>query len=124
MTRPYPARYPQEPTAYAFGYAVADHYTGTNFGHQEERDGYATKGSYKVNLPDGRVQIVKYVADDYNGFNAEVTYEGEAYHEPAYGAKPAYHAQPYAPKPALYKPPYTPPYKPVYGAYKPGPAYA
>ena len=119
----------QEPTAYAFGYAVSDHYTGTNFGHREERDGYATKGSYKVNLPDGRVQIVSYVADDY-GYNAEVAYEGTAYHQPAYGApKPAYHPQPYAPKPSpskpAYKPAYTPAYKlGLYGSYKPGPAYA
>ncbi|XP_043219927.1 adult-specific cuticular protein ACP-20-like [Amphibalanus amphitrite] len=51
------------------------------FNKQEEADGAGNVvGSYAVNLPDGRTQIVKYVADHYNGFNAEVSYEGYAQH--------------------------------------------
>ena len=41
---------------YAFEYGVHDEYSGTNFGQNEKRDGYATSGSYTVLLPDGRTQ--------------------------------------------------------------------
>ena len=47
------------------------------FAHEESRDGKNIMGSYQVNLPDGRLQIVEYVADD-TGFHAEVKYVGEA----------------------------------------------
>ena len=33
-------------------------------------------GSFVTALPDGRVQTVSYTADHYNGFVAQVTYEG------------------------------------------------
>ena len=33
-------------------------------------------GSFVIALPDGRVQTVTYTADHYNGFVAQVTYEG------------------------------------------------
>ena len=61
-----------------FGYAVQDEYTGNDFGHNSNSDGKVTSGEYRVLLPDGRTQIVTYTADHYNGFQAEVTYEGEA----------------------------------------------
>lgn len=43
---------------YSYAYAVNDHYTGTDFGHNEDSDGRAVKGSYNVQLPDGRKQTV------------------------------------------------------------------
>uniref|UniRef100_A0A182WE49 Uncharacterized protein n=1 Tax=Anopheles minimus TaxID=112268 RepID=A0A182WE49_9DIPT len=62
---------------YVFSYAVKDTASGDDFSHtqQQQQDG-AVKGSYKVQLPDGRMQIVKYIADN-NGYRADVTYENE-----------------------------------------------
>lgn len=61
---------------YSFTYGVKDEYTGTDITRAEESNGEVTRGSYKVALPDGRIQIVSYVADD-DGYKATVTYEGE-----------------------------------------------
>ena len=61
----------QGPSNYAFGYSVKDDYSGDDFSHNEVRDGYKTEGEYRVALPDGRVQIVSYVADE-NGYQADV----------------------------------------------------
>ncbi|XP_069157243.1 cuticle protein 7-like [Procambarus clarkii] len=98
---------PQVPARYNFGYSVNDDYSGNNFGHQENRDGYDTKGSYSVQLPDGRVQQVTYTVNGDSGYVAEVTYYGEAKY-PAYRPAPAY-----TPVPA---------YRPV-PTYRPAPAY-
>merc|ERR1712212_242896 len=86
-----------EPAVYQYGYAVADDYSGANFASNENRDGYATTGEYRVALPDGRTQIVSYkVADGYSGYVADVRYEGEAHYDPVPVVKahpaPAYHA--------------------------------
>ncbi|XP_063602661.1 pro-resilin-like [Penaeus indicus] len=98
----YPAEpeYPDVPPKYNYNYGVADGYSGANFGHTESRDGYKTEGSYTVDLPDGRKQIVKYV-DNGDGLVAEVTYEGEAQY-PEY--KPTYKPAPpaYGPPPPAY----------------------
>ena len=69
-----------EPASYTYSYGVNDGYSGANFNADESRDGYATKGSYSVALPDGRVQTVTYNVDGYNGYVADVSYTdtGEA----------------------------------------------
>merc|ERR1712223_128670 len=96
--------YHNEPPKYVYEYVVADDYSHVNYGHTESRDGYATSGSYRVALPDGRTQIVTYTADE-NGYVADVKYEGVAKYpeEKAYhpAPAPAYHA---APAPPTYKP--------------------
>jgi len=61
-----------------YQWAVNDEYSGNQYNHDSQSDGKVTEGEYRVLLPDGRTQIVKYTADHYNGFQAEVTYEGEA----------------------------------------------
>merc|ERR1711953_1044253 len=69
--------YPDIEPKYQYQYAVADDYTNSNFQAKEERDGFSTLGSYRVALPDGRIQIVTYTANK-DGYVAEVTYEGKA----------------------------------------------
>ena len=52
-------------------------------------------------LPDGRVQTVRYTADHYGGYVAEVTYEGTAVYPEERVYKPA---------PVVYKPAPVPAY--------------
>ncbi|XP_044729162.1 pro-resilin-like [Chrysoperla carnea] len=73
-----------EPKSYEFGYAVKDDYSGNDYGRKETSDGNAVHGEYRVNLPDGRVQIVTYYADWKSGFHADVRYEGEAHYPEVY----------------------------------------
>jgi len=61
-----------------FGYIVDDSETENAYGHKSNSDGEQVTGQYRVLLPDGRTQIVTYTADKENGFQAQVTYEGEA----------------------------------------------
>merc|ERR1719400_2615127 len=89
--------YPDEISPYTFTYAVADDYSKANFQRQEESDGASNvAGSYSVAPPDGRIQHVKYSSNGYDGYVADVTYEGTAVYpeEPAYkpAPAPAYHA--------------------------------
>ena len=95
-----------EPRPYTYAYGVTDEYHGVDFGANEESDGKAVHGSYHVLLPDGRVQTVKYTADHYTGYIADVGYSGHAapYHPPKH-AKPA----PYHPPPIHHAAPYHPP---------------
>ncbi|XP_068248156.1 cuticle protein 19-like [Palaemon carinicauda] len=90
---------PEKGMPFDFEYAVKDGYKGVDFAHDSESDGNVVKGEYRVALPDGRTQIVTYTADNYNGYQAEVTYEGEA--------------QPYKPAPSYSAP------EPVYSAPQP-----
>merc|ERR1711915_395136 len=85
------------PAVYGYEYAVADDYSGAKFNAGENRDGYATTGSYSVALPDGRLQTVNYkVADAYSGYVADVQYTGAptspVAHAPVHKPAPAYHA--------------------------------
>merc|ERR1711923_327118 len=80
---------------YTYQYGVADDYSKANFNAAETADGSGVvTGSYSVALPDGRTQHVKYTSDHYNGYVAEVTYEGVAAYPEAkpYKPAPAYHA--------------------------------
>nr|XP_040574511.1 cuticle protein 19-like [Lepeophtheirus salmonis] len=82
--------YNEVPAAYQ--YPIKDDYSGVNFGADEARDGYATKGSYTLALPDGRLQTVSYsIANAYSGFVADVSYSGESKYAP-YKPAPVYHA--------------------------------
>merc|ERR1711935_1101112 len=67
------------PQPYAYEYRVADDYSKANFKKAETQDAEGkVAGSFTIALPDGRIQTTTYTADHYNGFIAEVTYEGTA----------------------------------------------
>merc|ERR1712086_975675 len=104
---PHPAPYHEEklaPQPFAYEYGGADAY-GRHFAKTETQDAAGVvKGEYRVELPDGRVQIVTYHADHESGFVADVRYEGEAipyvapvhhhavHHAPVHHAAPLVHA--------------------------------
>lgn len=71
-----------QPEPFNFSYQVKDAPTYTDFKHEANSDGKRVTGSYSVLLPDGRNQVVTYVADE-NGYNAKVNYEGEAKPQPS-----------------------------------------
>lgn len=56
-----------------FAYAVSDPATANQQSHKATSDGDVTRGEYRVALPDGRTQVVRYTADWKNGYNAEVS---------------------------------------------------
>lgn len=99
-----PILQPAQP--YSFNWAVNDGY-GNDYSHYESSDSKVTTGTYHVLLPDGRVQIVTYKADDY-GYTADVKYEGEAKYPAASYSAPAYSAPAYS-APAFTYPPVTAP---------------
>merc|ERR1712121_124165 len=91
-------KYPPKPFAYEYGGADE---SGRHFAKTETSDDDGVvRGEYRVELPDGRVQIVSYTADHVNGYQAEVRYEGEA--------------KPYVPEPEYDQPrqKYVPQHKP------------
>merc|ERR1712105_502355 len=87
--------YPDEVSPYNFTYAVADDYSKANFNAEETSDGASNvQGGYSVALPDGRIQTVKYSSNGYDGYVADVTYEGTAVYpeaKPYAAPAPAYH---------------------------------
>ena len=89
----------EEPHPYSYQYGVADQYSGANFAANENSDTKVVTGSYTVHLPDGRIQTVTYTADHYNGYVADVQYEGTAVYPEA---KPYAPAPAYAPAPPKY----------------------
>ncbi|XP_045533662.1 uncharacterized protein LOC123720877 [Pieris brassicae] len=68
---------------YAFSYIVKDHKNGDDFSHKQQSVGSATNGEYRVRLPDGRLQIVSYTADD-NGYKANVRYDEQPVDNPTH----------------------------------------
>lgn len=70
---------------YEFDYGVSDGHTGDNKQQSEIRRDDVVKGEYSLNEPDGTVRIVRYEADDKNGFNARVIRKGVAVHPAVYG---------------------------------------
>ena len=104
------AVYAEKPRAYHFGYKVDEPYSYNRQGREESSDDYGNvSGSYYVQLPDGVWQKVRYTADHYKGYVADVEYQGE----PHYGAATYDEGYPSASKTAYpygYKPavkPYT-----------------
>lgn len=57
---------------FEFQYAVSDYQSANQQSHKAASDGDVTRGEYRVQLPDGRTQVVRYTADWKNGYNAEV----------------------------------------------------
>merc|ERR1712212_293469 len=121
--------YPDLPPVYNYQYGVNDpEYSGAVFSQQENRADYDTNGEYRVNLPDGRVQIVTYSAGP-EGYVADVKYEGEAVYAEVKPYKPAPAPAPYkpapvvkiAPAPVVKVVPAPAPYKPAPAPYKPAP---
>ena len=89
--------YPDEVSPYTYTYAVADDYSKANFDASETSDGASNvQGSYSVALPDGRIQHVTYSSNGYDGYVADVTYDGTAQYPeapaPYHAPTPAYHA--------------------------------
>lgn len=72
-----------EPGGYGFAYTVLDENVGMDFGQWERREPGRTgtvTGLYRVRLPDGRTQTVKYTVSPATGYKASVTYEGVQRH--------------------------------------------
>merc|ERR1712038_1831370 len=75
----YPAPAHKEPgMPYSYSWEVNDSQAGLEYGQSESSDGSVVSGEYRVLLPDGRTQVVRYSSDHVAGYVAEVTYEGEA----------------------------------------------
>ena len=90
--------YPDEISPYTYTYAVTDDYSKSNFQAEETSDGAGNaQGSYSVALPDGRIQHVTYTANGYDGYVADVTYDGTAQYPEYVPTAPVYKAAPVVP---------------------------
>merc|ERR1711953_329946 len=78
---------------YEFQFSVDDPETYNKYEIQESGEPDIVTGSYKINLPDGRTQLVSYQVHPERGYEATVTYEGSA----QYPDSPNYVATPYGP---------------------------
>jgi len=56
-----------------YGYEYEVNHEGHAYGHRETTSNGRTEGQYQVVLPDGRVQTVKYFADN-SGFHPQIIY--------------------------------------------------
>ncbi|XP_034481478.1 acidic leucine-rich nuclear phosphoprotein 32-related protein [Drosophila innubila] len=63
---------------YSFAYGIEDGQTRVLQNRKETRNGDEVRGVYSVVDPDGTLRVVKYTADDANGFQAEVITNGIA----------------------------------------------
>eukprot|EP00090_Calanus_glacialis_P034160 TRINITY_DN570_c0_g1_i6.p1 TRINITY_DN570_c0_g1~~TRINITY_DN570_c0_g1_i6.p1 ORF type:complete len:668 (-),score=166.94 TRINITY_DN570_c0_g1_i6:158-2161(-) len=63
---------------YEYQFKVDDPKTANRFEISESGSPEIVRGSYRVDLPDGRTQIVTYEVHPDKGFDAKVTYEGTA----------------------------------------------
>ena len=59
---------------YEFGYDIADDPTNNAFSQEETCDGMVITGEYRWDMPDGRTQIVTYLADWAEGYYPTVRY--------------------------------------------------
>ncbi|XP_050326596.1 pro-resilin [Bactrocera neohumeralis] len=73
-----------------FEYAVNDVETANDYAHKASSNGDVVTGEYRVALPDGRTQIVRYTADWKTGYHADVSYEGEPQFPQGPGGRPGY----------------------------------
>lgn len=73
-----PSIYEQGDDAYAFDYRVygsnSHHYEPQFFGQSEHRSDNQVSGEYHVQLPNGRVQHVRYYVSGDSGFVADVSF--------------------------------------------------
>ena len=71
------------PHPYSYHYGVSDEVGGSVFDKTERQDDNGNvEGEYRIQLPDGRLQIVTYTADHIHGFKVDIKYEGTATYPP------------------------------------------
>ncbi|XP_001864341.2 uncharacterized protein LOC6047259 [Culex quinquefasciatus] len=63
---------------YQYEYGVKDYLTGDHKSQWETREGDVVRGEYTLLQPDGTHRVVRYTADDKNGFEAEIKNVGKA----------------------------------------------